>query len=152
MTESGVHAVSDMYKYYVKTHPSTTIVEKKYKQVIYACFKQIVDEILEGKSVKLGQKLGEVAVKKIKRNFKEGKKPRVNWEETMKLKKEGIKKVVYYTDNWYYRFYWKKKSCQVPNKTVYSFVPTKGPNGNRKKLANKIKSDEFSYLIYSEIK
>lgn len=149
MTNKGVHTVDDMYKYYKKIHPTTDMLNSRYKKILYACFKQIVEELLNGNTVKLGQRLGEVGIKKVKRSFD---KPKVNWYETIKLKKQGIKKRVFYTDDYWYKFYWKKKSCQIPNKTVYSFQITKGPNGNRKKLANRLKSDEFAYLLYPELK
>lgn len=147
MTDSGIHNTEDMYNFFVKLYPTTSIREGEYKKVVNECYKFIVDTILEGNTVKLGQRLGEVRIQKHKRTYK---KPRINWAETMILKKQGIKKLVYYTDDWWFKWYWKKNSCQIPNKTVYSFTPTKGPNGIKAKLAKKLKSDEFSYLIYSE--
>lgn len=149
MTDKGVHTADDMFKYYKKIHPTTSVTESRYKKVLYACFKQIVEEMLNGNVVKLGQRLGEMGIKKVKRTYE---KPVVNWFETMELRKQGIKKVVFFTDDYWYRFYWKKKSCQIPNKTVYCFQITKGPNGNRKKLVDRLKSDEFAYLLYPELK
>lgn len=153
MTEKGVHNSSDIYEYFIKLHPTTTITEDRFKRILNACFKHIVNEILDGKIVKLGQRLGELSIKKVKRVFKEGKKPKIDWGATNKYKKEtGENKLIYFTDDYWYRFYWKKISCQIPNKTVYSFHPTKGPEGNTKRLTKKIKEDEFSHLLYSEAK
>ncbi|NCC41890.1 MAG: hypothetical protein EOM21_21270 [Gammaproteobacteria bacterium] len=151
MTDNGVHNSADMYEYFIKLHPATTITEDRYKKILNECFKYIVEQILEGHVVKLGQRLGELSIKKVRRKFKEGVKPPIDWGATNKYKKEiGENKIIYFTDDFWYRFYWKKKVCQVPNKTVYSFIPTKGPNGNRKKLVEKLKSDEFASLLYSE--
>lgn len=147
MTDNNVHNTKDMFEYFKKMYPTTNIKEAHYKRVVNECYKFIVDTILEGNTVKLGQKLGEIRIQKQKRSYN---KPRVDWASTMMLKKQGIKKIVYYTDDWWFRWYWKKKACQIPNKTVYSFLPTKGPNGITAKLAKKLKSDDFSYLIYSE--
>ncbi len=151
MTDKGVHNSSDMYEYFIKLHPTTTITEDRYKKILNACFKYIVAQILDGNVVKLGQRLGELSIKKVRRTFKEDKKPPVDWGATKQYEKEtGEKKLIYFTDDYWYRFYWKKKACQVPNKTVYSFQPTKGPNGNTKRLVNRLKSDEFSSLLYPE--
>lgn len=147
MTEKGLHSLDDMYKFFKKKHPNTDVNESQFKHVAELAFKIVRDEVLDGNQWKIGQRMGNIRIRKVKRTFK---KPRINIYETLKLRKEGIEKNVYYTDDYWYRFYWEKKVCQIPNKTVYSFVPTKGANGNTKRLAKRIKNDEFSYLLYAE--
>ena len=68
--------------------------------------KKTIEYILEGETLRLGQGLGTIRVKKVKRNFS---KPRIDWYETNKLKREGINKFVYYTDSQWFRYYWEKR-------------------------------------------
>jgi hypothetical protein len=147
MTPKGVHNVKDMLNWYKKHNPDTDINYKQFNAVIGAFYKKVVEAILDGKTYNLGNRLGKIRIQRLKRSFKN---PTIDWYETNKLKKEtGETKFVYYTDEYYYRWYWQKKRCQVKNKTVYSFKPTRGENGITKKLAKKLKEDEFSYLLYS---
>lgn len=145
MTPAGVHNVEDMYKFFKTKHPNSDVNKRQYTNVVELYYKYARDEILEGKTFKLGQKLGKIRIKKYRRTFN---KPKLDIAETLKLYRQGIKKKVYYTDDYWYRWYWEKKSCQIANKTVYSFRPTIGENGNAKKLAQRLKNDEFAYLLY----
>ena len=95
----------------------------------------------------MGQRLGTIRIKKIPRTFN---KPTIDWGETNRLKKQGIKQLVYYTDDFYYRWNWDKHRCLVKNKSVYTFAPTAGQRGNRKKLVEKLKTDEFAHLNYKQ--
>jgi hypothetical protein len=145
MTEKGVHNAEDMYKFFKTKHPNSDVNKRQYINVVELFFKAARDEILEGKTFKLGQRLGSIRILKVKRTYR---RPRINIVETLKLYRQGIKKNVYFTDEYWYRWYWNKKSCQVTNKTVYCFQPTIGANGNTKKLSQKLQNEEFSYLLY----
>ena len=101
--------------------------------------------LLEGQVFNMGQRLGSMRIKKIPRTFN---KPTVDWGETNRLKKQGIKQLVHYTDDFYYRWNWDKHRCLVKNKSVYTFAPTAGQSGNRRKLVQKLKTDEFAHLNY----
>ena len=102
----------------------------------------MVEAVLEGQTFYPGHQLGRLKIKRVERNFE---KKSVNYFETKKLKEQGIDKVVYWTDDHWFRWYWEKAICQVANKSVYKFTPTKG---NRKKLSDKLKLDEFSFLNF----
>ena len=147
MTAKGVHNTEDMFKWFKKKHPKSDVNKKQFKYVVDEYFKRVVQSILEGKTYNMGHRLGKFRIKKIKRTYN---KPIVDYYETKKMFKEGKNVVVYYTDEYWYRYYWEKRVCQVKNKTVYSFKPTKGASGNTKKLVAKLKGDEFAYLLYSE--
>lgn len=135
-----------MYREYVKENPETIISYKMFKQIISQFNRKASQKILEGKTLWLGYKLGNVRIKKIERtNYT---KPAIDWGETNKLKKQGINKHVYFTDNVYFRWFWEKARCQVPNKSVYKFVPSGGPAGNRRALVNLLKEDEFALLNF----
>ena len=63
---------------------------------------------------------------------------------------EGTKWHIYYTDKDYYRYYWNKGRCKIPNKSVYKFIPTRGIKGNKEKLTNLLKEDDLAYLKFKK--
>lgn len=134
-----------MFRYFLKKHPNTDVTYTLYKYIISKLNKKIVDKVLKGKEFYFGHRLGTISIKRVERNFD---KKSVNYFETKKLKAQGIDKVVYYTDDHWFRWYWAKAKCQVPNKSVYKFSPTSGPNGIKRALSNKLKQDEFAFLNY----
>ena len=136
------YGAKDMYKYFKKKYPDTEVTYTLYKYVISKFNHKVVDAILEGQTFYPGHQLGRLKIKRVERNFE---KKSVNYFETKKLKEQGIDKVVYWTDDHWFRWYWEKAICQVANKSVYKFTPTKG---NRKKLSDKLKLDEFSFLNF----
>lgn len=139
------HTTADMYEYFLKKYPDTEVTYPMFRHVISQFNKKAMDNILDGKTLKMGFGLGYIRIQKLPRNFN---KPSIDWGETNKLREKGIKKRVFFTDDYLYKFYWAKKACNIRNKTVYRFDPTRGPNGNKQRLANKIKNDEFATLNY----
>ena len=120
----------------------------------------IINHILTGKKFNMGNNLSFVSIIRIDRN---NSKPRVDWGESNKYKKEllkegkelynsktgeGVKWHIYYTDTEYCRDCWNKSKCRVPNKSVYKFVPTRGIKGNKEKLIELLKEDDLSYLKF----
>lgn len=140
-------STKDSYRWFKKENPDTQITYSLYKHIISRFNKRVSEEILEGQVFNMGQRLGTIRIKKIPRTFN---KPTIDWGETNRLKKQGIKQLVYYTDDYYYRWNWDKHRCLVKNKSVYTFAPTAGQKGNRKKLVQKLKTDEFAYLNYKQ--
>jgi|TARA_R100001510_G_scaffold51875_1_gene52087 hypothetical protein len=138
-------STKDAYKWYKKNNPDTTVTYSLYKHIISQFNKKVADAMLDGEVFNMGYKLGTMRIKRIPRTFN---KPSIDWGETNRLKKQGIKKLVYYTDDYYFRWNWDKARCMVKNKSVYTFAPTAGPNGNKRKLVKRLKSDEFAYLNY----
>lgn len=117
----------------------------EYRKVITEFNLRIIEKILTGYTFRVPYKLGTLSIKKIKRKFD---KPTINWGETKKLKDQGIDELVYFTDNWYCRWYWRKRACQVPNKIVYYFKPTRDNRtggGAVNKLSTLLKTDEFAH-------
>tara|TARA_R100000458_G_C8230049_1_gene212012 strand:- start:650 stop:1087 length:438 start_codon:yes stop_codon:yes gene_type:complete len=139
------YGAKDMFRYFLKKYPNTDVTYTLYKYIISKLNKKIVDKVLKGKEFYFGHRLGTISIKRVERNFD---KKSVNYFETKKLKAQGIDKVVYYTDDHWFRWYWAKAKCQVPNKSVYKFSPTSGPNGIKRALSNKLKQDEFAFLNY----
>lgn len=140
-------STKDSYRWFKKQNPDTQITYSGYKHIISRFNKRVSELVLEGRVFNMGYRLGTIRIKKIPRTFN---KPTIDWGETNRLKKQGIKKLVYYTDDYYYRWNWDKHRCLVKNKSVYTFQPTAGFKGNRRKLVEKLKTDEFAYLNYKQ--
>lgn len=135
----------DMFKDYKKQNPDTKVTYTLYKHVISRFFKMAVIKVLEGSVFYMGNKLGLIRIKRVPRSFNH---PTINWGETNKLKAQGINKHVYFTDDWWYRWYWDKSKVALKNKSVYKFSPTEGINGNKKLLVKTIKNDEFAHTKF----
>lgn len=120
--------------------------------------------VLQGGEFNLKHNLSTISIGRLKRNYKN---QQINWGESYKLRDElleqgkklydketgeGHKWFVYFTSDWYCRFYWNKGKCRVPNKTVYRFVPTRGKMGNKTKLKELLRSDELAYLRFRKLK
>lgn len=143
-----IHRASDMYKWFRKQNPGTDITYTLFKEIISQFNKLAVEYILEGKAVNFGSNLGSIRIKKIERKFSKART--VNWGETNKLRKQGINQMVYFVDNYYYKWHWHRSLCKIKNKTVYIFQPTKGAGGNRQKLSRLLKSDDLIHTLYFE--
>lgn len=125
---------------------------------------EIMDEIiLEGREFDMGAGLSRLSVVRIDRNHAA---PRIDWASTNQLKKElisegeillsdenpdGVSYLVYYTDDWYCRFFWEKRNCRLRNKSAYRFDATRGLKGNKTKLVQLLQSDDIAYLKYDKI-
>ena len=145
LPDNRAHTPIDMYKEFVKEHPGTDIPYTYFKYVISQYNKKCADHILEGGVINLGNRLGKLRIRRITRNHE---KRKIDWGETNKLKKEGVKKWVFYTDDHWYSWYWEKRICNIPNKSVYKFRPSGGDNGNRKRLSRLLKQDELAPLRF----
>jgi len=141
------HTAIDIFKYYQKNNPGTYVTYTQFKYILSLFNKKAAAYILQGRVLNLHNRLGKIRIKKVKRNFNS---KTVDWLESNNLKKRGIMKLVYFTDDYWYRWYWEKRTCTIPNKSVYSFRPTGGDNGNRKSLVRLLKSDEFAHLNFKE--
>jgi hypothetical protein len=141
------YAVKDMYKEYKELHPESDVTYSLFSHYIERFNKKIIEKVLEGKTFYFGHNLGSVRIKRVKRNFN---KPTIDWFETNKLKAQGINKHVYYTDEFWFRWYWDKYRAKVKNKAAYRFEPTKGPTGAKKQLIKLLKTDEFAQLNFKE--
>ncbi len=171
------HSTREMYTYYLQKTP---IMEKNdklpywmFKEVIARFNKKSADAVIFGQALNFGSRIGHLLIKKIRRNYD---KPVVDWGESKRLKAEILERggqiqddqhpqgegwLVYYSDPWYLRWGWKKKTiCRVKNQTVYCFKPTANRSkkandnslsklGNRGKLALMNKLNPSLHLLYS---
>src|SRR6185369_12024186 len=132
------HTTTDMYKFYKKKYES----DKRrptpywmYKEVLSRFNKKASDAIIFGQTLNLGNRLGYVLIRKIKRNYEN---PVPNWGESKRIKQSLIDKgitpkdennptgqewIVFYSDPWFLRWAWVKRMvCKVRNHGVYKFM------------------------------
>lgn len=122
----------------VKNSP-LTVDYKTYRALIESFNKAMVDKILnESYEFKLPYRLGSLRIRKKKMSFKSKNALRVDYKRS---RESG--KLVYHMndhrDNFNYRWYWKKKTAIVKNKTAYSFTPTRA---NKRELARLLLTDK----------
>lgn len=138
-----MHTVRDMYKWY-KKNTEKPMVYWMFREVLLRHNRKVADAIIFGDVYNVGNYVGRILIKKIKRNYE---KAVPNWGESKKRKAEliaqgiqpkdeqhpdGEEWMVFYTDPWYLRWAWsKRRLCRVKNQTVYKFLPT----NNRSKKA-----------------
>lgn len=122
---------------------------------------KVMKEIIyNGREFNMGERLSTLQVVRVPRNFDS---PTPNWKKSNELKQkiideggtpkseenpDGENWLVYYTDDWYCRFYWRKVHCVVQNKTAYRFTPTRGNVGNKRMLKDHLRDDEMAYTKY----
>ena len=123
-----VLSTKDAYKEFKKTQNKNSFffVDYSLYKAICADFnKEIVNLILnDSGTFKLPHRLGELRIQKKKMNFSMINKLKVDWKRT---KEEG-KRVFHlndHTDNYRYKWYWRKSKVIVKNKSAYSFTPTR---------------------------
>jgi len=154
------YTITDIYKDYVKNNEK--IDKKAFIDVCSDFNMLVIEHLLEGKALKLGHNLSYIQVVKMVRD---PRSPRVDWLESNKYKQElldsaiqiydketgeGQKWQIYYTDEHYFKYYWNKGKCRVPNKSVYRFTATRGLKGNKEKLTRLLRSDELAYLRFKK--
>ena len=153
------YTLKDIYIDY-KDKYSDDIDKSTYTDIVHQFNMMIMDYILEGKEFNMGNNLSTLSI--IRRD-RDPRSPRIDWGESNKYKKElleedqnlydaetgeGVKWHIYYTDEFYCKYYWRKGKCKVKNKSVYRFDATRGIKGNKEKLINLLKEDELAYLKF----
>lgn len=138
-----------------------------FKKVIVCFNKKASDEIIAGKTLNLGNRLGLSQIRKI---IPTVRSQSIDWAESNKMKKEliaqgvpikspenpnGSNWLVYRNQSYYLRWSWVKRlnsDCTVKNNRVYAFYPTasgKGETlGNRTKLAQANQQDSLLHTRY----
>ena len=135
----------------------------QFRDVCHLFNKKAVTELLKGNRIFMKNRLGYLQVVRIPRSYH---KPRVNWGESKKYREEllaegkklynkktgeGQKWLIYYTDEFFVRYYWSKKNASIKNKTLYRFDPSRGAIGAKTQLNQLLESDELAYLNFTEI-
>lgn len=139
----------DMYRAFKKANPKTDVTYSYYRAVLERFNTLVSDELLDGQTFNMGQRLGTLRVKKIKRS---PNARTIDWHETKKMWAEAGTRdgFVYWTDEIYYRWAWDKSKALVKNKSAYRFDPTGGKKGLKKRLTERLRKDPFACTNYSE--
>ena len=155
------YLISDIYNDYINEYDNP-VDEVSFKNICSDFNINIINYILDGGKFNMGSNLSSLSIVRIERN---NSKPTIDWGESNQYKKElmakgvtlydnmtkeGTKWHIYYTDKDYYRYYWNKGRCKIPNKSVYKFIPTRGIKGNKEKLTNLLKEDDLAYLKFKK--
>lgn len=154
--------LTEQYKYY-KDELDGDYDKKIYTKIINRCNTDIINHLLKGEKIQFPKKLSYIEIRRSTRNFN---KPQVNWNASNKLKEkllnegkklyddetgEGHEWIIYYTDDDYCFTYWNKFRCNIPNKTVYKFVPSRGTKGLSTKLKQFLRKDERNKFTFDKI-
>ena len=155
------YLLDDIYTEY-KSEVNSPIDKELFRSICSEFNIEVIDYILEGHKVNMGNNLSSISIARVERN---NSKPTIDWGESNQYKKElldegvklynnktkeGTKWHIYYTDKDFYRYYWNKGKCKIPNKSVYKFIPTRGIKGNKEKLTNLLKQDDLAYLKFKK--
>jgi hypothetical protein len=155
-----MYTIENIYNDYIESY--SKIDKSLFKGICAEFNMEIIDYLLEGKKFNMKNNLSSLSVV---RNTRDPRSPRVDWGESIKYKKEleeegtelydsltkdGQKWHIYYTDDFYCKYYWNKGKCRIPNKSVYRFTPTRGLKGNKEKLINTLKQDDLAYLKFKK--
>ena len=111
---------------------------KTYRAVCESFNKLTVEDILFNTGeFKLPHRLGSIRIQKKKMNFtKEALK--VDWKASRELGKR-VYHMNDHSDNYRYKWYWKKTNAIVQNKSLYSFTASRA---NKRELARIIKNEK----------
>lgn len=111
--------LTDFYKDYRKKYKNTEyhLESAEYKKIVNLITNEILEQVHQGKKVKLPLNLGELyIIKKIQ------KKRPIDWVNTKKYNK-----VIYHnnfhSEGYVYRFKWAKATARFKNKKMYEFRP-----------------------------
>lgn len=119
---------------------------KLFRKVLEEFNLKAVDMMLNGGKLHMGNRLGVMNVLKVPRNHE---KPTIDWGKTNAYKKKtGKKKLFYYTDDWWVRWYWNKHRCVVPSKSLYKYKPSRGKKGMVTKLKNHLRNDKLAHTKF----
>ena len=153
----------DIYQDYCES-VENPLPKEDFQQLCIDFNTSVMDEIIyRGRTFNMGERLSTLEIVKIDRNYNN---PQVNWKKSLELKQkiieegktpyskenpDGEKWFVYYTDDWYCRFYWRKQDAVVQNKTAYKFTATRGDKGNKTKLKEHLRNNEVAHLKYRKL-
>jgi len=133
---------------------------KVFLAVISDVNQSVMEEVLEGREFDMGCNMSRLSIVKIQRDFN---RPTIDWQSSYKLRDELVTEgvelrssenpdgepwLVYFTDDWYVRFYWEKSACKIQNRTAYRFDATRGMKGHKTALKELLRTDSIAHLNF----
>lgn len=154
--------LKDFHKTYVSRGGILSL--KEYKAIMQTFLRGALTDILDGKPLVMGYRLGKIEVQRNERNYK---RPTINWGESNKYKKQllaegkelydkdinsGHEWFVYFTDAYYYKYNWKKDRVKaignvmvLRNVMYYEFKPFRN---SQRALTASVKDNELAPVIH----
>lgn len=142
--------IASIYNDFVGNNPDILISFSDYSKMIRETnefFKQRIIE--DGADLNMSANLSVIGVRQIPRNHE---RKIIDWGSTNKLEcnKKKYTKLVYFTDDFYFRIYWNKSNSKVKNKTVYKFNPTSGKKGFKAQFKDHVREHELAATNYKK--
>lgn len=145
-----IYNIDDIYKGFLIKQEEVDINKKinktiqEYKEIVHLCNEELSSMIaLEGSSFSLPYNLGDLLITKDIVKYQDNELK--SMFDFAHYKKTGEKKLHLFKQNdLRARWWWKKRSCRVINKNMYSFTPTRTNTGK----VGKIMKQEFGYTTY----
>lgn len=154
------HTITHIHQSYCDTVEE--IDKNLFKELCFDFNEQVIDMILEGGEFNMGNNLSTISILRMERD---PNKRVIDWAESNKYKAEliasgdelynnntgkGVRWHIYYTDDYYCKYYWYKGRCKIKNKSVYRFDASRGIKGNKEKLTRLLKKDDLAYLRFKK--
>lgn len=154
------YTITDIYTDYCENVEQ--IDKTTFKDICFDFNEDVIHMLLDGGEFNMGNNLSTISIARMDRD------PRnkvIDWAESNKYKEElkmagemlydsetgdGVRWHIYYTDEYYCKYYWYKGRCKVKNKSVYRFNATRGIKGNKEKLTRLLKNDDLAYLRFKK--
>ena len=154
------YTITDIYTDYCENVEQ--IDKTMFKDICFDFNEEIIEMLLDGSEFNMGTNLSTISIVKMDRD------PRnrvIDWAESNRYKEElkmagemlydaktgdGVRWHIYYTDDYYCKYYWYKGRCKIKNKSVYRFDATRGVKGNKEKLTRLLKKDDLAYLRFKK--
>ena len=142
--------IDDIFKSFIKKqleleeNKRINLSIQEYKNIVHTCNQELSDMIaLEGTYIMLPYSLGELGIIKRKVTFQDNElKAMFDYAH---FKKTGEKKLHLHKHKDYAaRWFWKKRTCRIKNRNMYSFKPTRTNTGK----VGKIMKEDFGYNTY----
>lgn len=129
----------------------------RWNKIVQVYFLMARQEVVKGKRLRLGHRLGAIRARTVSRNFKN---KQVNWGETMKQPfitdpvtgKRKRERIIYHTSETYSRIAWERLRS-IPNETYYKFVPSQGGKnrgGFQRDFINALKENPLLHTQYKQ--
>jgi hypothetical protein len=148
----------EMYVTYIKNNKDSILTYKKFRAVFREIYKEAVTECLNGEEFNFCAGVGTLSVVKPLKKFRIDESGNirnlyVNYDETRKLRKQGDEdSVVYFTESFYYKWHYRKAlTGGIPHKSLWSFVPTDGPTGIKRRIAKHLRENPRAHLNFKDL-
>ena len=154
------HTITHIYEDY---NSNVEAIDKNlFKEICFDFNEMVIDMILDGGEFNMGNNLSTISILRMDRD---PQRRVIDWVESNKYKAELVKKKIklydvstgegtkwhiYYTDEYYCKYYWYKGRCKVKNKSVYRFDASRGIKGNKEKLTRLLQNDDLAYLRFKK--